>query len=103
ATVVTPLNSTSALEKSDWFSKVLRTRIGSPYVVEAMAAQAHVVGFEANGGVLVGSDFDLPSNTLESLPTRDATLPILAVLAAAKERSKPLSALAAELPPRVMK
>jgi len=103
ACVVTPLNSTGALEKSGWFSKVLRTRIGSPYVVEAMATEAHVVGFEANGGVLVGSDSDLPSGTLGRLPTRDAMLPILAVLAAAKERAKPLSALAAELPPRVMK
>src|SRR5690606_6033102 len=55
--IVTPLNSTSALEKSRWFTKVLRTRIGSPYVVEAMAPEDNVIGFEANGGVLLGSDF----------------------------------------------
>ena len=101
--VVTPLNSTGALEKSVWFQEVIRTRIGSPYVVEAMDTDGLVVGFEANGGFLVGTDFDLPAGRLERLPTRDAVLPIVAVLAAAAQRGMSLSALAVELPKRVMK
>jgi phosphomannomutase len=38
--------------------------------------------------------------TLAPLPTRDAALPIVAVLALAAERGVPLSALRGDLPPR---
>lgn len=53
--VVTPVSSNTALEKSDWFPAVTRTRIGSPYVIEGMmdavdAGASRVVGYEANGG-----------------------------------------------------
>lgn len=104
-TVVTPLSSTSAIEQSGWFEKVVRTRIGSPYVVAAMdeAGSAPVAGFEANGGFLLGSDIDLPGGQLTRLPTRDALLPILAVLQIAAHDHRRLSALAADLPPRFMK
>ena len=37
-TVVTPVNSTTALEASGLFREVRRTRIGSPHVIAAMAA-----------------------------------------------------------------
>ena len=104
-TVVTPLSSTSAVEESGWFAAVERTRIGSPYVVAAMAAaQDHpVVGFEANGGFLLQDDITLANGQLERLPTRDAVLPAIACLVLAKERGLSLSALAATLPPRFMK
>ncbi len=104
-TVVTPLNSTSAVEQSGWFDKVIRTRVGSPYVVAAMrkAGGACLAGFEANGGFLLGSDLDLPGARLSALPTRDAMLPLVAVLAETRRRSIPLAALVAELPARVMK
>lgn len=104
-TVVTPLNSTSALELSGWFETVLRTRIGSPYVVEVMAGieGEAVAGFEANGGFLLGSPVNLSGGTLSPLVTRDAVLPILAVLAESVKEGAPLSALAARLPARVMK
>lgn len=103
--VVTPLTSTSGIEMSGWFGKVLRTRIGSPYVVEAMATAEGqgVVGFEANGGFLVETSLDLPNGRLERLPTRDAILPIVAVLAEAVARKEPLSQLAASLPRRFMR
>ncbi|WP_196259684.1 phosphomannomutase [Pelagibacterium limicola] len=102
--VVTPLTSTSAIEKSGWFEKVVRTRIGSPYVVEAMAAEPmSAVGFEANGGFLVQSSFDLTGGRLDPLPTRDAILPMVAVLAAGAAGRRPLSALVADLPSRAMK
>lgn len=104
-TVVTPLSSTSAIEQSGWFENVVRTRIGSPYVVAAMAeASAHpVVGFEANGGFLLQDDITLAAGTLSRLPTRDAALPAVACLALAKTEGKSLSALAATLPARFMK
>jgi phosphomannomutase len=82
STVVTPVTSSSAPELSGAFARVVRTRVGSPHVIEAMrACEGTVVGYEANGGVMLGSDIGLASGTLEALPTRDAALPILAVLA----------------------
>lgn len=104
-TVVTPLSTTSALEESDWFSNIHRTRIGSPYVVAEMArAELHpVVGFEANGGFLLGDDVRLMTGLLRRLPTRDSVLPAVAVLVQAKERGMRLSQMVATLPPRFMK
>jgi phosphomannomutase len=100
-TVVTPVSSNTALEKSGRFGHTQRTRIGSPYVIEAMQslqAQGHtsVAGFEANGGFLLQT----PQKGLQPLPTRDSTLPILAVLAMAQQGQQPLSALPAMLPAR---
>ncbi len=107
-TVVTPLTSTSGIELSGWFETVTRTRIGSPFVVEAMTqattkGQDRIVGFEANGGFLLQTSFSLDDGVLAPLPTRDAVLPILAVLALRKSAGEPISRLAATLPPRVMK
>ncbi len=100
-TVVTPVSSNTALEKSGRFGHTQRTRIGSPYVIEAMQAlqaQGHtsVAGFEANGGFLLQT----PQKGLQPLPTRDSTLPILAVLAMAQQNQQPLSALPGMLPAR---
>ena len=103
--VVTPVSSNTLAEKSGWFNQVARTRIGSPYVIAGME-QARlnssdvVVGFEANGGFLLGSDVIRDSKTLAALPTRDAVLPMLAVLCMARERGCSLSALVASLPGR---
>lgn len=103
--VATPVSSNTALEGCGAFARVARTRIGSPYVIAAMqamldAGETGVVGFEANGGFLVGSALHKDGATLAPLPTRDAVLPILALLADARARGVPLSRLAAELPPR---
>jgi len=98
--VVTPVSSNTVLELSGAAPKVVRTRIGSPYVIRAMmdAAEAdpaaRVCGYEANGGFLLGSAVD----DLAPLPTRDALLPIIAVVMNARER--PLAEVVAELPPR---
>jgi phosphomannomutase len=60
------------------------------------------VGFEANGGFLLGGTARAPhGGLLAGLPTRDALLPIAALLAMAASRGVPLSALAALPPPRV--
>lgn len=103
--VVTPVTSTTATEQSGYFKRVIRTRVGSPYVIEGMAeavaaGAARVVGFEANGGVLLGSDIADVAFTLAALPTRDAMLPVVAILASSRQHGLPVSRLAAELPPR---
>src|SRR3546814_20563828 len=59
-----------------------------------------VAGFEANGGFLLGSRIDSSRGSLAPLPTRDAALPVHAVLAAARGADTPVSALAANLPSR---
>ncbi len=99
--IVTPVTSNSALEASGAFANVVRTRVGSPYVIEGMDEAARsgaraVVGFEANGGVLLGSDIERNGRRLAALPTRDAMLPILCALGSVMERKKPLSEVGAD-------
>jgi phosphomannomutase len=83
-----------------------KTKIGSPYVVAALdqirreGKYRHIVGWEANGGFLIGSDIVLAAGTLRALPTRDSTLPILANLFAATERKSGLADLWDLLPAR---
>jgi len=103
--LATPVSSNTAIEKCGAFSRVLRTRIGSPYVIEAMErllaeGEGKVAGFEANGGFLLGSDLEKDGRPLPALPTRDAVLPMLALLASARERGIPLSRLPLDLPSR---
>jgi len=101
--VVTPVSSNSALEKSNSFSKVIRTRIGSPYVITAMQSITElntVVGYEANGGFLLNTDVSLAGKTLSALPTRDAVLIPLCILSLAKKKACTISELLKTLPPR---
>lgn len=102
STVVTPVTSTSAIELSGLVPRIVRTRVGSPYVLSAMAGinAGVTVGFEANGGVLLGSDALASGRPLGALPTRDAVLPILAVLALAVAGEVSVSGLVATLPQR---
>lgn len=102
-TVITPVSSNSVAELSGLFARVERTRIGSPFVIKAMQAalaqgRGPVCGYEANGGFLLGSDVERGGVRLGALPTRDAVLPIVAVLVTARGRS--VSRLVADLPPR---
>jgi phosphomannomutase len=81
------------------------TKIGSPYVVEAMEAQlaagkGSAVGWEVNGGFLTGSDVAVGGQVLGALPTRDAALPIIVALVAAAEAGKRVAELFGELPKR---
>ena len=106
--VVTPVSSNTAVELCGAFAQVLRTRIGSPYVIagidEALAQRTQltgpVVGYEANGGFLLGSEVLQGGRSLQALPTRDAVLPMLALLVMARQRGCKLSALGADLPKR---
>lgn len=104
-TVVLPVSCNTAIDRCGDFRQVVRTRIGSPYVIAGMEAAAaagatDIVGFEANGGFLVGSTMTREGNSLAMLPTRDAVLPMLALLALAHEQGVPLSGILAGLPPR---
>jgi len=102
--VCTPVSSNSLVDQMR--VQVMRTRIGSPYVIAAMAAQmaanpgAAVVGYEPNGGFLLGFAATGPAGPLPPLMTRDFLLPILAPLALARARSLSLEALCATLPAR---
>lgn len=102
--VATPVSSNSALEKSGWFERVERTRIGSPYVIAAMTelarATAPVVGYEANGGFLSATDIRLNGRMLPALPTRDALIVPLAVLMLARQQRLSIAELLQQLPQR---
>jgi len=103
-----PISANDAVERRMGERAMLlaKTKIGSPYVVSALdelrrdGALERIVGWEANGGFLTGSDIALTAGTLAALPTRDATLPILANLFAAAEQRIGLAALWNRLPAR---
>lgn len=86
-----PVSATDAIEQHfvPRGVEVARTRIGSPHVIAKMQELTGpaVVGWEANGGFLLGSTLKADGRTLTALPTRDAFLPICAVLALAREEA----------------
>ncbi|MCK4564795.1 MAG: phosphomannomutase, partial [Verrucomicrobia bacterium] len=57
-------------------------------------------GYEANGGFLTNSEFSVFGKSLRALPTRDAVLPVLAIILLSIQERKPISALLADLPQR---
>ncbi|WP_180898244.1 phosphomannomutase [Martelella soudanensis] len=96
--VVTPVTSNSGIEKNGDF-EVIRTQVGSPYVIAAMEkaireGKEGVMGFEANGGLLTASPFRPAGDTIAPLPTRDCFLPVLSALYLAHRDNRPLSELA---------
>ena len=100
-----PVSSTDAIEQHLSGVPVTRTRIGSPYVIDAMnkaVAEGHtnVVGWEANGGFLTATPFMLDAQPMAPLPTRDALLPLITVLVASVRADTPLSQMFAALPQR---
>ena len=96
-TVVTPISSNSGVVMSGDFEGVVRTKIGSPYVIAGMQSQAGAVaGYEANGGFILGFDAQGPCGAIAPLWTRDAMLPLVATLSAA--RTNRVSGLVAQQP-----
>ncbi|WP_019615904.1 phosphomannomutase [Psychromonas ossibalaenae] len=97
-----PVSCNAAIESCGRFTYVERTKIGSPYVIAEFSDLAKkfnsVAGFEANGGFLLGSDVQLNGQSLKALPTRDAILPVIMLLAAAGEGG--ISTLVNALPQR---
>jgi phosphomannomutase len=101
--VVTPVSCNTAIEASGLFKQVIRTRIGSPYVIAGMEqidTAGGVAGFEANGGFLAGKNLTVNGKSLTPLPTRDSVLPALTLLAMARQQDCKLSDLLKDLPPR---
>jgi phosphomannomutase len=128
--VAVPINANSMLEASSKRELICtRTRIGSPYVIAAMqdlvkepladkessasgkepsdtnkhplvSSSPKIVGYEANGGFMVGSNIELNGKTLNALPTRDAVLPILIVLSLSYQSGVTISNLLKNLPSR---
>ncbi|ARR45721.1 phosphomannomutase [Vibrio campbellii] len=86
-----PVSCNTVIAKSPKFHVVSKTKIGSPYVIAEFASLAEknksVAGFEANGGFLLGSDININGKQLKALPTRDAVLPALMLLSAARKSS----------------
>lgn len=104
-TVATPVSCNSAVEKSGLFKTVARTRIGSPYVIEAMNRSIEkgaecIVGYEANGGFLTATDIEKNGKTLTALPTRDAFIIHITILLLSIKQNKKISGLLQTLPQR---
>ncbi len=97
-----PVSCNTMIELCERFSHVTRTKIGSPYVIaefsKLLGKYSSIAGFEANGGYLLGSNVELNGNLLKALPTRDAMLPVIMLLMAAKNKN--ISQLVDDLPSR---
>jgi phosphomannomutase len=104
--VACPVSCNTALELSGSFPMIRRTRIGSPFVVQAMTdlmaeGSKKVVGYEANGGFLTATSLNVPGGSvLPSLPTRDPVVVHLSILGEAKRSQVPVSRLLETLPAR---
>jgi phosphomannomutase len=104
--VVVPISSNDAIDRGALASVLEpKTKIGSPYVIAGMetatkSGRKCVCGWEANGGFLTASDIERDGNVLKALPTRDAVLPLLCVLSAARQRKMSVPELFATLPAR---
>ncbi|GEA52307.1 phosphomannomutase [Vibrio inusitatus NBRC 102082] len=97
-----PVSCNTIIEKSKTFKAVSKTKIGSPYVIAEFdilsEKYTRIAGFEANGGFLLGADIEVNGKALKGLPTRDAVLPALMLLSAAKNIT--IANLVSDLPQR---
>lgn len=105
-TVVTPVTSNTAIEATGCFANTVRTRVGSPYVIEGMeaaiaAGNRKTIGFEANGGTLLGNECEVADSRIAPLMTRDAVLPILTAFGMARRKGLTISGVVDRLPLRV--
>lgn len=95
----------TTLEKSGWFSQTARTCISAPFVIDAMQTaldQGHrgVCDYETNDDFLLMGPMHVNCRGLPHLPTGDAALPMLAVLANARAKGCTVPALREALPAR---
>ena len=102
--LVTPVSSNTLIDQISTFTACHRTRIGSPFVIAQMETllaktpTAKVIGYEANGGFLLGYEATCSNAPLAPLMTRDSLLPMVAPLVAANSKGLSLTELAATLP-----
>ncbi|MEK6216416.1 MAG: phosphomannomutase, partial [Boseongicola sp.] len=90
--VVTTVSAHTIVERMEAFEVVERCKIGSPFVIAGMVdlggeEGAKTIGYEPNGGLILGFEPRRGSKRLAPLMTRDAVLPIIAVLAATRPSS----------------
>lgn len=104
--LVVPISCNDAVDRSP-LKTILqpKTRIGSPYVIAGMTqallqGKQRVCGFEANGGFLTASDIECGGRWLKALPTRDAVLPLVAVLADCRKQQISVLVACHQLPQR---
>jgi phosphomannomutase len=103
--VSTPVSCNTALEKCGMFENIHRTKIGSPYVIEAMNTAVDegcktVTGYEANGGYFTNTDIEKNGSVLQALPTRDPLIVFLCIMGLSIEKENSISQLLEELPGR---
>ena len=106
--VAVPISTNDAVERrlKERSVALVKTKIGSPYVISALdelrrrGGYERMVGWEANGGFLLGSAFELEGGPIAALPTRDSTLPIVANLFAGVRAGVDLPTLWDRLPAR---
>ena len=95
-----PVSCNTAIENTCSFKKIIRTKIGSPYVIaefdKLSGEYKTVAGFEANGGYLLGSNININAKLITALPTRDALLPAFMLLS----QQEPISDQVKRLPQR---
>lgn len=84
--VITPINTSQVVDYLD--KPVVRTMVGSPYVVEAMKKHKASFGFEANGGGI----------SAEIMMSRDGGSTAIKILNLLKNRKSKLSSLVDTLP-----
>lgn len=85
-TVVTPINTSSVIDHIG--KKVIRTKVGSPFVMEVMLKKNLPFGFESNGGLIFA----------EMMYSRDGGMTAISLLNLMKKTGKTLKELVAELP-----
>jgi len=102
--IALPISCNSGIFEMVNFKQIVATQIGSPFVIEILNKLAHefstVAGFEANGGYLLQTDLIDGNRELHKLPTRDAVLPVLSILALAKRQKIKTPELPSLLPLR---
>lgn len=84
--IVTPINTSQVIEKIG--KKVIRTKVGSPFVVEAMKKYGATFGFEANGGGI----------SAEIMMSRDAGSTSIKILNLLKKHNVSLGKIIDSLP-----
>ncbi|WP_413587459.1 phosphomannomutase [Bdellovibrio sp. HCB274] len=101
--IALPISCNSGVSHIKDFKKIIFTKIGSPYVVEALNSLniqfKSVAGFEANGGYILSSPVQR-SAVLKALPTRDSVLPALAILGMAAKKKCTVAEVVDQLPSR---
>lgn len=97
---VMPVTASHAAELCGRPGRVIRTRVGASHVIAAMracGAHARPVGYERNGGVILGFAAGQDGRVLPPLASREAALPVMAWLAALAAGDEDIAALAAAL------